>query len=127
MCTTFRNTFFLMAFLAVLSLAACDTVGEQNVDWRPGDALGVVGPITESGGEYDGQLGTAYFYVQAHNREQTYNWSVSPKAASSEVLRDGLYYKVEFDTPGSYTITVSTTIDGKKYSGEATASISAEE
>ncbi len=109
----------LLVGLAVLGLAACDIAGEKNVTWEPGDELA----IAPTGDQVAGDLpndrlapGTAYFYVVGHNSAQSYTWSVSPEA-SSEVLQAEKFFRIEYDEPGTYTISVTTTIDGQEYTG----------
>lgn len=111
---------FLVLVLGV-SLTACDQ-GSQNFSFEQGSNLTVVGPgtLTLSEGSASGE-----YYVRAFTIKQDYEWSVSGSAQITQVRRDGEYVDVSFSEPGSYEVTVTTTIDGQQYTGTQTTEVSA--
>jgi len=113
----------ILAFLMALSLSACDQ-GTQNIDYTSGSSLTVNGPssLTLPG---DGSGVTGEYQVRAFTIKQDYSWSVSPNPQSSTRKRDGENLEVTFSESGSYEVTVTTTIDGREYSGTATTEVTA--
>lgn len=113
----------ILAFLMAMSLSACDQ-GTQNIDYTSGSSLTVSGPssLTLPG---DGSGVTGEYQVRAFTIKQDYSWSVSPSPQSSTRKRQGENLAVTFSEPGSYDVTVTTTIDGKEYSGTMTTEVSA--
>lgn len=120
-----RSTFYslLVAVLAV-SLAACDTTGEQNISWEPGDSRSIEAPDgTRSPGPYQVVVpDTSSFFVQAFTAEQDYEWTLDGEPIPEEnIRRQGEYVDLTFPEAGTYTLTV----DDGEYTGEIT--IEAEE
>lgn len=121
---TRSHTFSLFLVLAlVVSLTACDQ-SSQNFDFQEGSSLTVRGPANLTLSESDGTA-TGEYYVRAFTIKQDYNWSASGSAQIMQVRRDGEYVDVSFSEPGSYDVTVTTTIDGEQYSGTQTTEVSA--
>lgn len=119
------NRRYILSLVLVLvlgvSLAACDQ-SSQNFDFEEGSSLTVNGPasVTLSDGS-----ASASYYVRAFTIMQDYEWSVSGSAQITQVRRDGEYVDVSFSEPGSYDVTVTTTIDGEEYSGAQTTEVAA--
>lgn len=118
-----RSRFFSLFLVLVLGVAltACDQ-SSQSFDFQEGSSLTVVGPasMTLSNGSASGE-----YYVRAFTIKQDYEWSVSGSAQVSQVRRDGEFVDVSFSEPGSFEVTVTTTIDGQQYSGTRTTEVAA--
>lgn len=112
-----RNISLMLAVLLAFGAAACDTAGEQNIDWSAGEALTIVGAAEVDAGA------TEDYYVGAYSIEREYTWSVEGPGASlvgvprGEDGRDDEFASVTFPEAGTYTIQVQTEIDGEPYSG----------
>lgn len=109
----------LVLFVAI-SVTACDQ-SSQNIDLAPGSSLTVSGPGSLTIPNFDSSS-TGEYMVRAFTTKQDYNWSVEGAASLEGTKRDGEVAVVSTSTPGSFTVTVSTTIDGEKYSGSASTS-----
>ena len=97
----------VLALLAILSLSACD-YSEQNYDLVPGDSLSISGPSTVTVSE------EATYNIFPFTVEKEYNWSVDgPGEVATSLRRDGEYFDVTFEVPGTYTVTV----DDGEYTG----------
>ncbi len=117
----------VLIVLAALGLAACDTNVPQKVEWTSGNDLAIIGPDTYDNDlpQYDGFApGVAGFYVTAHNLNWTYAWNVNP-ALTSETLQNGQFFRIEYDQPGTYVVTVETTIEGQSYDDTVRVTIEA--
>lgn len=114
-------TLLLVVTLAV-SLTACDQAS-QDLDFKEGSNLSVSGPASLTLSE-DGSSASGSYYVRAFTLKQDYEWSVSGSAQITQVRRDGEFVDVSFSEPGSYDVTVTTTIDGEEYSGTQTTEVS---
>lgn len=115
---------FVLAVAAVLGLAACDTVGEQNVDWKPGESLTIIGgseflfpaarssfPVTET------------YRVNSYTIDKNYTWTLNGEAVpEGSVLDDGERVSITFSEPGTYTLAID---DGEEYTGEVTITVTA--
>lgn len=118
---TLISTLLLVAF-TVVGLSGCD-FGEQNVEWEPGASLMIRGPISETGGDLSEPAPSpeghpvliqpleAFFMVEAFTAEKDYSWTVNGTAAgeleTAEIVNDGEFLRVMFETPGTYTVEVS--------------------
>ncbi len=106
-----KNIYSLLTIAALCSMAllsSCDTDGEENFTWRPGDNL----RITGSNEIYT--LQEESYYVEGFTVDETYQWNLSgPSEGQLEVIREGEFANVSADVPGTYTLTVSNgTYDG---------------
>ena len=112
----------LLSCLLVVTITACDQ-SSQNVDFGPGSNL-TVNTVSGPGfiPNYD-SVTTAEYQVRAFTTSKEYNWSVGGVASQEELRRDGENIVVSTSTPGSYTVTVTTTVDGQEVSGSAGASV----
>ncbi|MFB6099075.1 MAG: fasciclin domain-containing protein [Salinibacter sp.] len=112
----------VLALFVGLSLTACD-MGSQNIQFTSGSNL-TVNTIKAPGfiPNYDSAT-TAEYQVRAFSIDKEYQWSVSGIGSIKTTRRQGENVIVSASTPGSYTVTVSTTIDGKKYTGSASATV----
>ena len=112
----------LLSCLLVVTITACDQ-SSQNVDFGPGSNL-TVNTVSGPGfiPNYD-SVTTAEYQVRAFTTSKEYNWSVSGVASQEELRRDGENIVVSTSTPGSYSVTVTTTVDGQEVSGSAGASV----
>lgn len=125
------RSFFVLLLAGVLAgtLTACDQ-SEQNFELQEGDQLAVNGPSAATIPNYDStayveadanpsvsvESDTAQYFVRAFTVNQDYSWSVNG-ATEVGTRRDGEYYMVNPpDVPASYSVSVSTTIDGQDYS-----------
>lgn len=88
-----------VAIIATSALTGCDTAGEQNFGWTPGETLAIAGPSEITAGE------TGSYFVRAYTIEQDYTWNVDGGTLTTR--RDGEYADVTIDEPGAYTLTVS--------------------
>ena len=110
-----------LALLLAVSLTACDQ-SSQNFDYTSGSNLTVDGPASLTIPNYDSTV-TGEYMVRAFTIEQNYNWSVEGGASLEGTQRDGEVAVVSTSTPGSYTVTVETTIDGETYTGTASTTV----
>ena len=117
--TTSKLLLSSLALCAVVLLGACDTTGETNAEWKPGSSLS----ITPAADEGFAPATTRAFIVEGFTVDKEYSWSVSPEPTSSEVLRRGQRLRVTFDEPGTYTVTVTTQINGEEVTGTSTVAI----
>lgn len=101
----------LIAVVAMLGLVGCDTAGEQNFGWRPGDSLDISGPAEIEAGV------TASYYVRAFTIDKSYSWNLD--GGTLETRREGEFADVTIDTPGTYTLTVS----NGEYDGSRTINV----
>lgn len=104
----------VMALVVGLFLTACDQ-SSQNIDIAPGNSLTVLGPGSVTIPNYDSTT-TGEYMIRAFTIEQDYSWSVDG-ATLDGTRRDGEVAMVSTSTPGSFTVSVSTMIDGESYSG----------
>lgn len=107
---------FLLACLVAVSLTACDQ-SSQNLEFEDGSNLTVNGPDELTVPNYDSTV-TGEYMVRAFTVEQDYSWSVDG-ATLDGTRRDGEVAMVSTSEPGSFSVTVTTTIDGEEYSGTA--------
>ena len=122
MLITPRKFFFLLVVLTTVGLAGCD-FSSQNADWKPYGTYSIEGPITAGGAAIDTPISVppamdAYFYVEAFTTKKQYQWTVKPEQPS-EVTRSGQMFKITFQDPGTYTITV----EASGHKGETTVSV----
>lgn len=116
----------LLVALAMLGLTACDQ-SEEAFPVNSGDNL----VIRETGNaQNDDPLddglapGSDYFFVQAHNSAWDYEWNVAP-SVPSEVLQDGQFFRIDYEEPGDYTVTVSTVIEGESHDDTLSVTVAA--
>ncbi len=118
------RSFFALLLAGVLAgtLTACDQ-SEQNFDLQEGDQLEVLGPSGVVIPNYDSSA-TSTYTVRAFTVEQEYTWSVEG-TSDGTTNNDGEEYVVNSpDELGeSYTVTVTTTIDGEEFSGSLQTSV----
>lgn len=107
--------YLLLAGLVGALLTACD-LSSQNVEFEAGENLTVIGPAEVTLAE-DVSSTSKEYYVRTFTIEQQYDWSASGSAEIVNTRRDGEYVEVSFSDTGSYTVEVTTTIDGESYSG----------
>lgn len=113
----------LVTVLLAVTLTSCD-LGSQNIEFKAGSSLTVNGPSSVTLSESTSKASAEYF-VRAFTIKQDYSWSASGSAEVVNVRRDGEYVDVEFSEPGTYEVTVTTTIDGEEYTGTKATSVSA--
>lgn len=114
---SFSFSLFLACLLAV-SLTACDQ-SSHNIDFTDGSNLRVDGPSELVLADTVDSV-TDEYVVRAFTVLQDYSWSVSG-GAGAEIIntrREGEFVDVSFSEQGTYTVEVTTTIDGEEYSGE---------
>ena len=122
MCKRTTPLSLLLSCLLVVSLAACDQ-SSQNIDYGPGNNLTV--NTEQAPGfipNYDSAT-TAEYQVRAFTTNKEYTWSVEGIADRETLRRDGENIVVSASTPGSYLVTVTTTVDGEEVSGSAGAEV----
>lgn len=112
----------VLALFVGLSLTACDQ-SSQNIDFTSGSNL-TLNTIKSPGfiPNFDSAT-TAEYQIRAFSIDKEYEWSVSGVASRVETRRQGENLVVSASTPGSYTVTATTTIDGEEVSGSASASV----
>lgn len=112
----------LVAGVLAVTVTACDQ-SEQNFELQEGDQLEVLGPGGVVIPNYDSSA-TSTYTVRAFTVEQDYSWSVEG-TGDGEVQNQGEEYVVNSpDQLGeSYTVTVTTTIDGQEASGSQATSV----
>lgn len=122
MCKRTTPLSLLLSCLLIVSLAACDQ-SSQNIDYGPGSNL-TVNTVRGPGfiPNYDSAT-TAEYQVRAFTVNKEYTWSVSGVASRETLRRDGENVVVSTSTPGSYSVTVTTTVDGEEVSGSAGAAV----
>lgn len=113
----------LLVFVVGIFLTACDQ-SSQNVDYEVGENLSVSGPTSVVVPE--GESATAEYIVSAFTINKEYNWSVDGVASLQGTRRDGEVAIVEVSEPGSFTVTVETTVDGEPTTGSVSAEASME-
>lgn len=122
MCRRTTPLSLLLSCLLIVSLAACDQ-SSQNIDYGPGNNLTV--NTEQAPGfipNYDSAT-TAEYQVRAFTTEKEYTWSVDGVAERETLRRNGENIVVSASTPGSYSVTVTTTVDGEEVSGSAGATV----
>lgn len=81
-------------------ITSCELDGEENIDWRPGDSLMIMGSSeVEVGTEAEP------YYVEGFTIEKNYTWTVNGSAATP--ARQGEFVYLDFPAAGDYTIMVS--------------------
>lgn len=112
----------VLALFVGLSLTACDQ-SSQNIEYTSGSSL-TLNTVSAPGfiPNYDSAT-TAEYQIRLFSIDREYEWSVSGVASRVETRRQGENLVVSASTPGSYTVTATTTIDGEEYSGSASASV----
>ena len=112
----------LVAGVLAVTVTACDQ-SEQNFELQEGDQLEVLGPGGVVIPNYDSSA-TSTYTVRAFTVDQDYSWSVEG-TGDGEVQNQGEEYVVNSpDQLGeSYTVTVTTTIDGQEASGSQATSV----
>jgi uncharacterized surface protein with fasciclin (FAS1) repeats len=122
MCKRTTPLSLLLSCLLIVSLAACDQ-SSQNIDYGPGSNL-TVNTVRGPGfiPNYDSAT-TAEYQVRAFTVNKEYTWSVSGVASRETLRRDGENIVVSTSTPGSYGVTVTTTVDGEEVSGSSGAAV----
>jgi uncharacterized surface protein with fasciclin (FAS1) repeats len=111
--------YFLFACLLAVTLTACDQ-SSQNVDLEPGSNLTLLGPDSLNIPNYDSTASGEY-QTRAFTINQEYEWSTSGAITQEGTRRDGENLMVSSNSPGPYTVSVTTTIDGEEYSGTVNA------
>ena len=81
-------------------MTSCEIDGEENIDWRPGDSLIILGSSEVEAGTVDEP-----YYVEGFTINKSYSWTVNGNAA--EVDKGGEFIHVDFPAEGDYTITVN--------------------
>jgi len=112
----------LVAGVLAVTVTACDQ-SEQNFELQEGDQLEILGPGGVVIPNYDSSA-TSTYTVRAFTVDQDYSWSVEG-TGDGEVQNQGEEYVVNSpDQLGeSYTVTVTTTIDGQEASGSQATSV----
>jgi hypothetical protein len=97
------KSFLFFLFVGVV-LCACDPDGEENMSWRPGSTLKIIGPdaIEITPGK---AAPTASYRVDGFTIRENYTWTVNGAAVTP--TRNGEFISITFTTPGPYTIEVS--------------------
>lgn len=111
--------YFLLAGLLVVGLTACDQ-SSQNVDLQPGTSLTLLGPDSLNIPNYDSTASGEY-QIRAFTINQDYQWSTAGAITQEGTRRNGENLLVSSNSPGPYTVSVTTTIDGEEYSGTVNA------
>jgi uncharacterized surface protein with fasciclin (FAS1) repeats len=112
----------VLALFVGLSLTACDQ-SSQNIEYTSGSNL-TLNTISGPGfiPNYDSTT-TAEYQIRTFTLDRDYQWSVSGVATQEETRRQGENLVVSTSTPGSYTVTATTTIDGEQYSGSVSETV----
>jgi hypothetical protein len=97
----YKNLLFFL-FIGLL-LSACDPDGEENMSWRPGSTLKIIGPDAVE--LKPGTAGTANYRVEGFTIKENYTWTVNGTTVTP--TRNGEFISVSFPTPGDYTIEVN--------------------
>lgn len=105
----------ILACTVGIFLTGCDQ-SSQNVDYDVADDLNVKGPDELTIPNYDSTV-TESFLIGAFTIEKDYTWSVGGVINRDETRRDGEELVVSTSTPGSYTVSVSTNVDGQERTG----------
>lgn len=111
--------YLLLAGLLAITLTACDQ-SSQNVDLEPGSNLTLLGPDSLNIPNFDSTASGEY-QIRAFTIDQEYEWSTSGAITQEGTRRDGENLMVSSSSPGPYTVSVTTTIDGEEYSGTVNA------
>lgn len=92
----------IITFLFVAALFAGCNVANENISFKPGDSLAIIGD------EVVNTQDTASYHVRGFTIDKNYTWTVN--GSEVESYREGEFIDIIFpeDQPGDYTITVST-------------------
>jgi len=98
-------------------LTACDQ-SSQNIDYQVADSLEVKGPRSLTIPNYDSTV-TGEWQIQAFSIDKEYSWSVNGVVGDTSLRRQGENLVASTSTPGSYTVSYTTTLDGEQRAGAA--------
>lgn len=108
----------VLACLMGVSLTACDQ-SSQNFDYEVADSLIVNGPRTLTIPNYDSTV-TGEWQIQAFSVDKEYTWSVEGVLGERDSLRrQGENLVASTSTPGEFTVSYTTTLDGEERVGTA--------
>lgn len=107
----------VLACLMGVFLTACDQ-SSQNIDYEVADSLEVKGPRSLTIPNYDSTV-TGEWQIQAFSIDKEYDWSVSGVLGDTSLRRQGENLVASTSTPGSFTVSYTTTLDGEQRTGAA--------
>jgi uncharacterized surface protein with fasciclin (FAS1) repeats len=107
----------VLACLMGVFLTACDQ-SSQNIDYEVADSLEVKGPRSLTIPNYDSTV-TGEWQIQAFSIDKEYTWSVDGVLGDTSLRRQGENLVASTSTPGSFTVSYTTTIDGEEEVGVA--------
>lgn len=114
--TRYLHCLVLVCLMGVF-LTACDQ-SSQNIDYQVADSLEVKGPRSLTIPNYDSTV-TGEWQIQAFSIDKEYSWSVEGVVGDTSLRRQGENLVASTSTPGSYTVSYTTTLDGEERTGAA--------